>query len=155
MGRWKSHREGSEGSEADLETWTTVFTLLKEEYEMMKECYDVTGARLSKLTKIIRTLEEGYVAVYELQLKSGLKFPIFDLLRDVINHYRVLIAQIYPIGICRHISFEMACTLVGVSCSLVLYRQFFQMKGMGGMFYFSSRPKGRDFLEAYAELAGG
>lgn len=29
------------------------------------------------------------------------------------------------------------------------------MKGMVGMFYFSSRPKGRDFLSASAELAGG
>lgn len=37
----------------------------------------------------------------------------------------------------------------------MLFRQLYQIKGMGGMFYFSSRPKRRDFLGASFELAGG
>lgn len=49
----------------------------------------------------------------------------------------------------------MACRQVGVNNSLVLFRKFYQVKGMGGMFYFLSRLKWRDFLGASAELAGG
>lgn len=82
-------------------------------------------------------------------------FLIFDLLREVITHYGVSISQIYPIGICRLIAFEMTCRQVGVNSLLALFRQFYQMKGMDRMFYFLSRPKGRDFLGASAELAGG
>lgn len=61
----------------------------------------------------------------------------------------------YPIGICRLIVFKMACKQVGVSGLLTLFRQFYQMKYMGRIFYFSSRPKGRDFLGASADLVSG
>lgn len=37
----------------------------------------------------------------------------------------------------------------------MLFRQFYQMKGMGGMFYFSTRSKGMDSLGASADLASG
>lgn len=58
----------------------------------MKDFYDVSemaGARLTNPTKIVRISEVRYVAVYESQLKNWLRFPIMDLLREVINHYGV------------------------------------------------------------------
>lgn len=85
--------EGSKGSEVELETWATASTLLEEEYEAIKELYDVAeivGARLRKSTETVRTPEE-----------KMLRFPVFNLLKVVINHYGVSISQIYPIGICR------------------------------------------------------
>lgn len=62
---------------------------------MMKDLYDVpeaTGIQRSHPFETVRTPEEGYVAVYESQLKSGLRFPILELLRNVINYYGVSIA---------------------------------------------------------------
>lgn len=129
--------------------------LLEEEYEIMKDLYDMadaTGVQLSKPSETVLTPEPGYVAVYESQLKNGLRFLVFNLLREVINHYGVSIAQVYPIGICRLIVFEMACRWVKVRSTLTLFRQFYQMKGIGGIFYFSSRSKGKDFLRASADL---
>lgn len=37
-------RDNSERSEADGETWAAASTLLEEEYEMMKDLYDVAEA---------------------------------------------------------------------------------------------------------------
>lgn len=61
-------REESEGSKANKETWAVASTLLEEEYEMMKDLYDVaeaTGIRWSNLSVTVQTPEKGYVAVYE------------------------------------------------------------------------------------------
>lgn len=94
---------------------------------MMKYLFDVaeeTGIRRSHPSETVRTSKEGYVAVYESQLKRGLRFLILELLREFINCYGVSIAQVYPIGICRLIAFEMACRQVWVSGSLTLFRQF-------------------------------
>lgn len=55
---------------------------------MIKDLYDVaevTGVLLSNPSETVRTPEEGYVAVYESQLKNWLRFPISELLREVIN----------------------------------------------------------------------
>lgn len=43
-------------------------TLLKKEFEGMKELFymtEVAGARLSMATETVRTSEDGYVAIYE------------------------------------------------------------------------------------------
>lgn len=112
----------------------------------MYDVAEIAGALLSKPIETGRTLEEGCMAIYESQLKNGLRFPIFDLLKEVINHYRVSILQNYLIGICRMIFFEMACKQVRVNSSIVLFRQFYKMNGMGGMFCFSSRPERKGFL---------
>lgn len=125
---------------------------------MVRELYyvpEIAGVRLSKPSETVLAPEEGFVAVYEAQLKNGLRFPILGLLGEVIRHYGVSIAQVYLIGICRLIAFEMACKQARVKSSLMLFRQFYQIKGMGGMFYFSTRPKGKDFLGASANLVGG
>lgn len=88
-------------------------------------------------------------------MKNGLRFPIFGLLGEVVSHYGLSIAQVYPIGICRLIAFEIASKRVGAKSSLTLLRQFYQMKGMGRMFFFLSWPKGKDFLWANADLSSG
>ena len=38
----------------------------------------------------------GWVAVYELMLKDGMRFPIPKLIRDVFNHYEIAPSQLMP-----------------------------------------------------------
>lgn len=81
-------------------------------------------------------------------------FPYWVYWGKAIRHYSVSIAQVYPIRICRLMAFELVCKQAKVKSSLTLFRQFYQMKGMGGMFYFATRPKRKDFLGACADLSG-
>ena len=35
----------------------------------------------------------GWVAIYELMLKEGMRFPILKVIRDVCNHYEIAPSQ--------------------------------------------------------------
>ena len=38
----------------------------------------------------------GWVAIYELMLKEGMRFPISKLMRDVCDHYEIVPSQLMP-----------------------------------------------------------
>ena len=38
----------------------------------------------------------GWVAVYELMLKDGMRFPILRLIMDVCDHYEIAPSQLMP-----------------------------------------------------------
>ena len=38
----------------------------------------------------------GWVAIYELMLKEGMRFPIPKLIRDICNHYEITPSQLIP-----------------------------------------------------------
>ena len=40
----------------------------------------------------------GWVAVYKLMLKDGMRFPILRLIRDVCDHYEITPSQLMPIA---------------------------------------------------------
>lgn len=52
------------------------------------------GARLARSDESARSPAKGYVTVYECQFKFGLRFLVFRLLKEVIEHYELLITQI-------------------------------------------------------------
>lgn len=62
--------------------------LLKRVYEIGKE----VGARLPDFEETVSSPKEGYVVVYEWQVRNGLKFPIGDLLTDIIKQYQIWIS---------------------------------------------------------------
>lgn len=104
-----------------------------------------------ELDGIVTAPKEGYVAVYEWQVSNGLTFPIGELLREVIKKYQISVCQIYPLGICRIMAFEMCCEKAGVTGSVKLFRYFYYIKKSAGGYYFSSRPKKKDFVSKYSE----
>lgn len=57
---------------------------------------DEVGARLPRESETVRLLGKGYVAVFESQLKLGLRLPVFQLLQDMIRYYGVSITQLFP-----------------------------------------------------------
>lgn len=76
--------------------------------------------------------KEGYVAVYEWQVRNELTFLIGALLREKIKEYQLSISQIYPLGICRIMAFEMCCEKAGVTGSVKLFRYLFTLKNQQG-----------------------
>lgn len=79
---------------------------------MLKRGYGLTAeveARLASGNEMARSPAKGYVAIFESQLKFGLRFPKFRLLKKMIDHYEVSITQLFPLGFYRMVAFEMAC----------------------------------------------
>lgn len=70
------------------------FLLTERELEGLRREYGVTEeveARLSSGNEIAKTPAKGYFVVFGSQLKFGLRFPIFRLLKELIEYYEVLI----------------------------------------------------------------
>lgn len=89
------------------------------------------GARLARLGETARSSTKGFVIVFESQLRFGLRSSIFCLLREVIEHYELCITQIFPLGLCRTVAFDMACKEAKVERSLNLFRHYCYIKRNG------------------------
>lgn len=80
------------------------------------------------------------------QLKYGLIFSIFQLLREVITYYQISTTQLLLLGLYRIVAFEMAYKEVGVECSLTLFRHCYHIKQLERFFYLCSRSLTKEFL---------
>lgn len=132
--------------------------LIEEGLIILQRVYEIgeeVGARLLEPGKTVATPKEGYVAVYEWQVRNGLTFLIGELLREIIKEYQLSVSQIYPLGICKIIVFEMCYEKAGVTGSVKLFRYFYYIKNSAGGYYFSSRSKKKDFLSKYSECPPG
>lgn len=73
----------------------------------MYETGEEVGARLPDPRETVAAPREGYVTAYEWQVRNGLKFLIGELLTELIKQYQISFSQIYPLGICRIMAFEV------------------------------------------------
>lgn len=80
---------------------------------------------------------------------------MFKFLREIINHYGLLISQVFPLRMYRIVAFELACREVWVTSSLTLFPYFYHIKKRDGDFYFSSRTNGKEFVSKYKETVTG
>lgn len=99
--------------------------------------------------------KKGCVTVYEWHIRNGLTFLIEELLREIIKEYQISVIQIYPLGICRIMAFEMCFEKVGITESVKLFRYFYYIKKSIEGYYFSSRLKKKNFLRKYNECPVG
>ncbi|KAL5543291.1 hypothetical protein UlMin_011001 [Ulmus minor] len=60
----------------------------------------------------------GWVAIYELMMKDGMRFPIPRLLRDVYDHYEIAPSQLMPNAWRVLMSLESLSVRNGVDCEL-------------------------------------
>lgn len=95
--------------------------------------------------------KEVYVVVYEWQVSNGLTFSIEEFFREIIKEYQLLVSQIYPLGICKIMAFEMCCEKARVTGSVKLFTYFYYIKKLARGYYFTNRPKKRDFVSKYNE----
>lgn len=122
--------------------------LIERELEGLRRGYGVTeevGARLPRGNELAKTPAKGYFVVFESQLKFGLR-PIFRLLKEVIEYYEVSITQLFPLGLCRMIAFEIACKEEKVECSLNLLRHYYHIKRTEDFNYMCGRSLSKEFL---------
>lgn len=71
----------------------------------------------------------GWLCVFEDQLKGGLRFPIPQFVRDVLNFFRVPLAQVVPNGVRIVVRFLLTCLEKEIAPpSIALFRYFFQLK---------------------------
>lgn len=68
------------------------------------------------------------MAVYQDQLKAGLRLPLHNLFYDIINYWAIDIGQIAPNGIRTAVAFILICKCFGVPTSLELFSKFFNVK---------------------------
>ena len=52
--------------------------------------------RVSIAYELVDWVMPGWVAIYELMLKDGMRFPIPRLIRDVCDHYKIAPSQLMP-----------------------------------------------------------
>lgn len=65
-----------------------------------------------------------------------------------------MVSQIYPLGICKILAFEMGCEKARVTGSVKLFTYFYYIKKLAKGYSFSSRPKKKDFVSKYSECPG-
>lgn len=67
-------------------------------------------------------------------------------MKDVIDHYEVSITQMFPLGLCRMVGFEMTCKEAKVESNLNLFRHYCHIKRTEGFYYVYGRSLSKDFL---------
>lgn len=70
----------------------------------------------------------GWLCVFEDQLKGGLRFPVPPFVCEVLNFFRIPLAQVVPNGIRILIRFLLTCLEKKVDPTIGLFRYFFQFK---------------------------
>lgn len=158
--REKTVSEGNVGEEretgSESGSWGLRSVLSQRDIEMLIRGYGLgeeVETRLPRENETARTPRKGYVAIFESQLKLGLRFPVFRLLCEMIGYYGVSITLVFSLGIGRMVAFEMACSAVKVESSMTLFRHFYHLKRTGGFYYVCGRSMGKDFLAKNKDLA--
>lgn len=74
----------------------------------------------------------------------------------IIEDYKISISQIFLLEICRIMAFKTCCRKAGVTGNIDLFRSFYHNKKIVRGYYFSNRPKKKDFVLKYTGvLLGG
>ncbi|CAH1437387.1 unnamed protein product [Lactuca virosa] len=81
--------------------------------------------RLSDPWNTIVDAPEGFVGVYRVFLKSGLRLPAFGFLKTDLNYYNLHIAQITPNGFRKIVCFVMLCSALDVAPSITIFRHLY------------------------------
>lgn len=132
--------------------------LTHEKLDPLKRVYRIeeeVGARVAEPTESKTSPKEGYMVIYEWQVRNGMKFLIGALLKKAIKQYRMSISQIFPLGICRIMVFDACCHKFGEAVSVDLFRHYYHIKKTTGGYYLSSRPKKKDFVKRYSKAGVG
>lgn len=70
----------------------------------------------------------GYMVVYDQQLPRGIKFPLHNLVKDILNFWKLALGQITPNGYRLIMGFLIMCQCAGVIPSVNLLRYFYIIK---------------------------
>ncbi|KAL5580129.1 hypothetical protein UlMin_012571 [Ulmus minor] len=116
-------------AESDLESYPGEGMLLKnprssvatEDIRLWRYLYGIPPSvevRVPTAHERVDWVVPGWVAIYELMLKDGMRFPIPRLLRDVCDHYEIAPSQLMPNAWRVLMSLESLSVCNGVDCEL-------------------------------------
>ncbi|KAL5573741.1 hypothetical protein UlMin_023338 [Ulmus minor] len=116
-------------AESDLESYPGEGMLLKnprssvatEDIRLWRYLYGIPPSvevRVPTAHERVDWVVPGWVAIYELMLKDGMRFPIPRLLRDVCDHYEIAPSQLMPNAWRVLMSLESLSVCKGVDCEL-------------------------------------
>jgi hypothetical protein len=85
-------------------------------------------------------LPKNAVGIYEAYLEfSGIRVPFSTFLLQVLNHFRVHLSQLVPIGLSKVILFEVYCRSLNFAPYVTLFRLFYMLQKQGHWFSFARR----------------
>ncbi|GKD44527.1 hypothetical protein Tco_1269172 [Tanacetum coccineum] len=85
-------------------------------------------------------LTDDFIGLYEQYFEfSGVRVPFSTLLLAVLDHFRVHISQLVPIGLTRLTLFELYCRSLHIVPSVNLFRVFYKIGKQGDWFTFERR----------------
>ncbi|KAL5582334.1 hypothetical protein UlMin_014776 [Ulmus minor] len=116
-------------AESDLESYPGEGMLLKnprssvvtEDIRLWRYLYGIPPSvevRVPTAHERVDWVVPGWVAIYELMLKDGMRFPIPRLLKDVCDHYEIAPSQLMPNAWRVLMSLESLSVHNGVDCEL-------------------------------------
>ncbi|CAH1436943.1 unnamed protein product [Lactuca virosa] len=95
--------------------------------------------RLPEANDAITDAPEGFLGVYRVLFKSGLRLPAFYLLVTILDYYGLHIAQITHNGFRKALCFTLLCVALDVSPSITLFRYLYLPMSNGEWVSFSLR----------------
>lgn len=93
--------------------------------------------RLPEASDAIIDAPEGFVGVYKVFFKSGLRLPYFDFVETVLDYYGLHITQIIPNGFRKVLCFTLLYVALDVLPSITLFRYFYLPMSNGDWVSFS------------------
>ncbi|GJZ66698.1 hypothetical protein Tco_0623394 [Tanacetum coccineum] len=104
-------------------------------------------------------LTDDFIGLYEQYFEfSGVRVPFSTLLLAVLDHFRVHISQLVPIGLTRLTLFELYCRSLHIVPSVNLFRVFYKIGKQGDWFTFERRvgpgSRGKILNETFFGLKG-
>ena len=82
---------------------------------------------------------DGFIGVYSIFMRAGLRFPVFPFLRTVLSHYQLRLGQITPNGFRKIMCFVLLHRALGLELSLNIFRYFYVLVPSGDWFSMSLR----------------
>lgn len=70
----------------------------------------------------------GYAAIYIHHFQFGLRLPLPPFVVSLLDHYRIALAQLYPVSVFYILGFMEICRKVSISPTMILFRHFFRLK---------------------------
>ncbi|GJX70525.1 hypothetical protein Tco_0307696 [Tanacetum coccineum] len=104
-------------------------------------------------------LTDDFIGLYEQYFEfSGVRVPFSTLLLAALDHFRVHISQLVPIGLTRLTLFELYCRSLHIVPSVNLFRVFYKIGKQGDWFTFERRvgpgSGGKILNETFSGLKG-
>ncbi|KAM0020473.1 hypothetical protein Hdeb2414_s0025g00667521 [Helianthus debilis subsp. tardiflorus] len=133
----ESSSSASANSDALFCKWGVVsYNILVQDYGIRAKWNPVLPSR----TDTAFPLNEGKITLFSDFFKfCNFRLPVTKFFKLVLDHYRIHISQLHPLGLVKLRQFEFACAALGHISKLIVFRAFFVLVWKSPLFTFDRR----------------